>query len=104
LESDENEIKLLKEKAEAEEDVYRKEEIYNEIDKIEKSIGEKVEKKLDELLPRAFAIVKETARRFKEYSELEVTARHMTGSGCHKGKHYCKGRQGLLEKQMDSRR
>ncbi len=75
LESDENEIKLLKEKAEAEEDVYRKEEIYNEIDKIEKSIGEKVEKKLDELLPRAFAIVKETARRFKEYSELEVTAR-----------------------------
>lgn len=75
LESDENEIKLLKEKAETEEDVYRKEELYNEIDKIEKSIGEKVEKKLDELVPRAFAIVKETARRFKENSELEVTAR-----------------------------
>jgi preprotein translocase subunit SecA len=75
LEPDENEIKLLKEKAESEEDVYRKEEFYNEVDKIEKNIGEKVEKKLDELVPRAFAIVKETARRFKENSELEVTAR-----------------------------
>ncbi len=75
LESDENEIKLLKEKAESEEDVYKKEELYNEVDKIEKSIGEKVEQKLNELVPRAFAIVKETARRFKENSELEVTAR-----------------------------
>ncbi len=75
MESDENEIRLLKEKAEPEEDVYRKEEYYNEIDKIEKSISEKVEKKLDELIPRAFAIVRETARRFKENSVLEVTAR-----------------------------
>nr|HPM89117.1 preprotein translocase subunit SecA [Bacteroidales bacterium] len=75
MESDENEIRLLKEKAESEEDVYKKEEFYNEIDKIEKSISEKVEKKLDELVPKAFAIVKETARRFKENSVLEVTAR-----------------------------
>jgi len=72
---DENKIKSIKESAEEEEDVYRKEESYNEIDKIEKQINEKLEIILDECVPRAFAIVKETARRFKEQSELEVTAR-----------------------------
>jgi preprotein translocase subunit SecA len=72
---DENKISSLKEKAEAEEDVYRKEEIYTEIDKIEKNIDSKLESILDELLPVAFAIVKETARRFKENEELVVTAR-----------------------------
>ncbi len=93
LEPDENEIKALKNKAEAEEDVYRKEEFYNEIDKIEKAILEKLENKLDQLVPRAFAIVKETARRFKENSILEVTARqYRQGSCCNKGKHYNKGR------------
>jgi preprotein translocase subunit SecA len=72
---DENKIKSIKESAEAEEDVYRKEESYNEIDKIEKQINEKLEIILDECVPRAFAIIKETARRFKEQSELEVTAK-----------------------------
>ncbi len=75
IEADENEIRSLKEKAEAEDDVYRKEEFYSEIDKIEKTINEKLEKKLDQLIPPAFAIVKETARRFKENEILEVTAR-----------------------------
>jgi len=75
IEPDEKEIRSLKDKAESEEDVYRKEEFYNEIDKIEKLIVEKLEKKLDMLVPRAFAIVKETARRFKENSVIEVTAR-----------------------------
>ena len=75
IESDENEIKSLKNKAESEEDVYRKEEYYNQIDKIEKLIDDKLEEVLDKLVPRAFAIVKETARRFKENSVLEVTAR-----------------------------
>ena len=75
IEEDENEIRSLREKAEKEEDVYLKEEIYNNIDKIEKQINEKLEVVLDEVVPRAFAIVKETARRFKENSVLEVTAR-----------------------------
>ncbi len=74
MEPDEMEIRSLKNKAEAEEDVYRKEEYYNEVDKIEKLVEEKLEKTLDNLVPRAFAIVKETARRFKENSFLEVTA------------------------------
>ncbi|NSW95276.1 MAG: preprotein translocase subunit SecA [Bacteroidales bacterium] len=75
VESDENEIRNLRENAENEEDVDRKEELYNRIDKLEKTIDEKLEEILDKVLPRAFAIVKETARRFKENSVLEVTAR-----------------------------
>ena len=75
LKGDEDEIQSLREKAEKEEDVYLKEEIYNEIDKIEKNINVKLEGLLDQMVPRAFAIVKETAKRFKENSTLEVTAR-----------------------------
>jgi len=71
----ENDIRSLRDKAEIEEDVNRKEEIYNEIDKIEKQINVKFEEVLDSIVPRAFAIVKETAKRFKENSILEVTAR-----------------------------
>jgi preprotein translocase subunit SecA len=75
IEEYETEVKALRNKAEMEEDVYKKEEIYNEIDKIEKQVDDKLEDVLDGLVPRAFAIVKETARRFKENSSLEVTAR-----------------------------
>jgi len=75
IEEDEKNIISLKEKAEKEEDVYLKEELYNEADKVEKLIEEKLEKVLDECVPRAFAIVKETAKRFKENTTLEVTAR-----------------------------
>ena len=79
IEGDENEIKSLRENAEKEEDVYRKEEIYNEIDKIEKQINEKLEVVLDQVVPRAFAIVKETAKRFKENSVLKLQQDNMTG-------------------------
>ena len=72
---EEEEIRKMKLQAENEEDLYRKEDIYNQIDKIDKQILVKLEKKLDEVLPRAFAIMKETARRFKENDTLEVTAR-----------------------------
>ncbi|MGB8490841.1 MAG: preprotein translocase subunit SecA, partial [Bacteroidales bacterium] len=74
IETEENEIKALKIKAETDEDVNVKEELYGKTDKLEKLILEKLEKKLDDLVPRAFAIVKETARRFKENEYLEVTA------------------------------
>ena len=75
IEEFETEIRTLREKSEIEEDVYKKEEIYNQIDKIEKQVDEKLEDVLDALVPRAFAIVKETARRFKENDFLEATAR-----------------------------
>jgi len=73
--AEEQEIRDLKVTAEKEEDINRKEELYNQVDKIDKQILEKLEKKLDETLPVAFAIMKDTARRFKENEVLEVTAR-----------------------------
>ena len=45
-----------------------------EIDKLTKDIDDKIEKKLDEILPEAFAIMKSTARRFAENPTIEVTA------------------------------
>jgi preprotein translocase subunit SecA len=75
VKGDEDEIQTLKEKAEKEEDVNRKEEIYNTIDKIEKQINDKLEDILDQCVPQSFAIIKETTRRFKENVVLEVTAR-----------------------------
>jgi len=51
-----------------------REKIYTEIDKLEKEITEKFEKALDEVLPEAFSIVKDTARRLTENSEVIVTA------------------------------
>ena len=45
-----------------------------EIDKLTKDIDDKIEKKLDEILPEAFAIMKSPARRFAENPTIEVTA------------------------------
>ncbi len=55
-------------------DIEKRESIYEEIDKLEKQITDKYEVILDEKLPEAFAIIKETARRFKDNEEIEVTA------------------------------
>jgi preprotein translocase subunit SecA len=70
----------------AEMDVNTKEDLYKEIDEIEKDSIKKIEETLDEILPEAFAILKETARRFKENAELEVTANNVdiTFSKTHK--------------------
>lgn len=55
-------------------EIYQREKIYNEIDKLEKEIYEKTEKFLEGLIPEAFSIVKETGRRFTENAETVVTA------------------------------
>jgi preprotein translocase subunit SecA len=55
-------------------DLTEKEAIFNEIDKLELERNKELEKVLIDVLPRAFAIVRETARRFKENEFLEVTA------------------------------
>lgn len=52
----------------------KREPIWNQIDKIEKEINEKYEKVLDEILPIAFSIMKDTARRFTQNNEIVVTA------------------------------
>ncbi len=70
------EIEDLKKNAESEETtIDEKEAIYDHIDKIESQIDEQLEEFLKELIPTAFAIVKETAKRFKENEELTVSAR-----------------------------
>ena len=74
IKPEEDEIAKLK--AEVEEaDIQESEKIYEKIDKLESQIDEKLEKVLNEVLPVAFAIVKDTARRFVENENVEVTAR-----------------------------
>ena len=51
-----------------------REELWTKIDKLEKDITEKYEKVLGEILPVAFSIMKDTARRFTQNNEIEVTA------------------------------
>ena len=51
-----------------------KEELYKEIDKINELSKNEVDLKLTEILPQAFAVVKETAKRFKNNSEIKVSA------------------------------
>jgi len=54
--------------------VSEKERLASESDKLVKDEDEAIEKALDEILPEAFAIVKSTARRFKEHPTITVTA------------------------------
>ena len=69
------EIKSLKSKAEEKGiDKDEKEKIYNKIDEIEKSVIDKIEVSLNEILPEAFAVIKETATRFKNNLTIKVAA------------------------------
>ena len=51
-----------------------REPLWSKIDKIEKEVLERIEDKLNEVLPVVFAIVKDTARRFTQNETIEVTA------------------------------
>ena len=68
------EIETLKEKAKNTADIDTREDIYNDIDKLETKALELTDKCLDEILPEAFAVVKETARRFTNNETVKVTA------------------------------
>jgi len=74
----ENDGKVETLRAEIEEDahmdIHAREERYQEIDKLNEASVKQIEEVLLEILPEAFAVVKETARRFKENSELRVRA------------------------------
>ena len=79
-----NEIDDLKAKAIATEDIDERDAIYNQIDAIEDDIYKATEDVLTTILPEAFAVVKETAKRFTNNSELTVSAnafdRELSGS------------------------
>ncbi len=68
------EMKKLTEEANASKDINRNEDIYAEIDKIKDEIYNIEKKVLDEILPEAFAVVKETAKRFKANTSIVVTS------------------------------
>ena len=67
-------IASLQQEAESVEDIDKREDIYLAIDTLEKEAYDISEKTLMEILPEAFAVVKETARRFKENTQIQVTA------------------------------
>ena len=72
---DEARIKELKLKAENDDlDLEKKNEIFEQVDKLEKQQLEKIEEALNTIMPEAFAVLKETAKRFKENSVVEATA------------------------------
>lgn len=68
-----NRIQELKNSVESTE-INLLEKIYIEIDKLEKEIISKNEKILEEILPEAFAVIKDTARRLTENQEITVMA------------------------------
>ena len=80
------EIATIKERLDREElSMDEREKQFHRIDQLEKEIGEQVEVVLNRILPPTFALVRETARRFAEHEEIEVTAtefdRKLAGQG-----------------------
>ena len=76
VEAEETELATLRQRIEEEYDmpVDEKVEIYKRIDKLEKESYDKTQKVLNDILPEAFSVVKETARRFAENEKVVVTA------------------------------
>ncbi len=71
---DEARIAEIREELEKNIPLNQKEALATEQDKLVKTVDEKIEKVLDEILPEAFAIMKSTARRFKENPIIRVKA------------------------------
>ncbi len=69
-------IEAKKQEAESlpENEIHNRDIIYQEVDKLKKERDKKIEEVLAEIQPEAFAVVKETARRFKENTELVSAA------------------------------
>jgi len=76
IKTETDKIAELKEQAEANkyDESRENEKIFEEIDRIEKSITGKIEEILTKILPEAFAVIKETSRRLSENKGLTVTA------------------------------
>ena len=87
------EIAAIKEQTENTElEVSEKVKLYTELDKLEKDRDKQLEEVLLEILPEGFAVMKETARRFKENKEIEVTATQFDRDlAAHKGNVLIKG-------------
>ena len=73
IKPEEDEIASIKEQVE-DVDIQESEKLYEQIDKLEERIVVKIDEVLIEVLPAAFAVIKETAKRFVENEFIEVTA------------------------------
>ena len=71
---DEARIAQIKEELEKDIPLSQKETLATEQDKLVKKVDETIEKVLDEILPEAFAIMKSTARRFAQNTQIRVKA------------------------------
>ncbi|MBP7477309.1 MAG: preprotein translocase subunit SecA [Chitinophagales bacterium] len=80
-------IAALREQAAGTADVEEKDRLFNEVDKLIKEKDTHLETALMEVLPEAFAVVKETARRFTEVGSLTVTANEIDRNIAAKHKH-----------------
>ena len=69
-----DQIKSLESEVESTDDFDKKEELYNNIDKLKDEIYLATEETLDEILPEAYAVIKETAKRFTENTQIKVQA------------------------------
>ena len=67
-------IKSIKEEAATTQDFHRKDELFHEVDELIKERDKHLEEILKEILPEAFAVVRETARRFTNNDSITVTA------------------------------
>ncbi len=76
IETEETELAAMRKRIEEEYDmpVDEKEALYKRIDELEKQSYDKTQEVLDDILPEAFAVVKETAKRFAQNEVVEVTA------------------------------
>ena len=76
---EENEIKEIRAQIEAnpDMDINEQEKLFKTIDQLKKKSYEKSQEVLNDILPEAFSVVKETAKRFKENEQVEVTATEM---------------------------
>ena len=64
----------LKNRIDSSNNIDEKDELFQEIDSVLETSNSKVDELLNEILPETFAVVKETAKRFKENSEIMVKA------------------------------
>jgi preprotein translocase subunit SecA len=76
IQAEQKEIAEIKEKVNSGEniDIQEKEKLYERIDELEKNSYDKTQDLLNDIMPEAFAVVKETAKRFTENDEIEVDA------------------------------
>jgi preprotein translocase subunit SecA len=72
-----DQIESVKARIEAEEDIMEREKLWEQVDKHEKESYRITQDVLNEILPEAFSVMKETAKRFKENTEVVVTATEM---------------------------